>query len=68
MDARIEYREGSYDKWTLWCIREGTREEIIESGEGLLRDLREESPGAKVRIVLQNNHIITVRYRRRKKK
>ena len=68
MDARIEFRDCGSDPWTLWAIRVGTREEIIESAEDLLREMREEYPGAKVQIILQNNHILTVRHKKRKEK
>ena len=68
MEADIEYREWGNEKWTLWAIREGTREEIIETAEDLLRGLRDEFPAAKVRAVLQNNHIINARYKRKKSK
>ena len=64
MDARIEYRECGSDPWDLWAIRVGTREEIIWSAEDLLRDLRYEFPTSKVRIILQNNHVINARYKK----
>jgi len=64
MDARIEYRESGSFPWELWARREGSREEIIYSAESLLKEIRSESPASKVRVVLQNNHIINIRHRK----
>ena len=66
LNAEIEYFEKPGGKWTLWSLREGTREEITYSVESLLHELREEFPSAQVRAVLENGHIIKVRYKRKK--
>jgi len=66
--AEIEYFEKPGEKWHLWAFREGTREEIIQTGENFLRELREEYPHSKVRAVLENGHKLNIRYRKEKSK
>lgn len=68
LNAEIEYFEKPGEKWKLWALREGTREEIAYSVEGLLHELREEFPSAQARAVLENGHIIKVRYKKKKSK
>lgn len=64
MEASIEFFEKSGEKWQLWAIRKGEREEIIKSAENLLIDLREEYPAAKVRVILENGHKINIRFKK----
>ena len=66
LNAEIEYFEKPGGKWQFWAFREGTRDEIAYTVEGLQHELREEFPGAQVRAVLENGHIIKVRYKRKK--
>ena len=53
--ARIEFRHGPRDRWTLYAIREGSRREIQQSADALLSDLRDRFPHPSVRV---DGHII----------
>lgn len=47
-EGRIEYRDRPRGEKQLWAIRVGTRNEIRESAENLLRELRGEYTRASV--------------------